>query len=82
MRLLDETAILACAAYVDLNPIRAAIAKTIEDIDFTSAQKRTIDLRSKCSVSSVQCAGNTEAPSSGLTSSLSPDAVDTGGDGT
>ena len=38
MDVLDETAILACAAYVDLNPIRAAMAETIEDSDFTSAQ--------------------------------------------
>ena len=38
VRLLDETAILACAAYVDLNPVRAAMAETIEGSDFTSAQ--------------------------------------------
>ncbi len=40
VRLLDETAILACAAYVDLNPIRAAIAETLEQSDYTSVQKR------------------------------------------
>lgn len=40
VRLLDEAAILACAAYVDLNPIRAAMAETLEASDFTSVQRR------------------------------------------
>ena len=47
VRLLDETAILACAAYVDLNPIRAAMAQTIETSDFTSAQKRAQGLAAR-----------------------------------
>jgi hypothetical protein len=45
VRLLDETAVLACAAYVDLNPIRAAMAQTIETSEYTSAQKRCHDLQ-------------------------------------
>ena len=47
VRLLDETAILACSAYVDLNPIRAAIAETLEGSDYTSVQRRILSMKSQ-----------------------------------
>ena len=38
--LLDEQAVLSCMAYIDLNPIRAGIADTPEQSDYTSIQLR------------------------------------------
>ena len=44
VRLLDEQALLACdwsrRAGIDLNPIRAALAETLESSGFTSVQRR------------------------------------------
>ena len=40
VRLCDEAAILACAVYVDLNPVRAGLARTPEASPYTSVRRR------------------------------------------
>ncbi len=42
--LLTEEALLSCMAYVDLNPVRAAMAETPEGSDYTSIQERIAPL--------------------------------------
>jgi hypothetical protein len=39
--LLDEKALAACMAYVDLNPVRAGLAQTPEQSEYTSIAERT-----------------------------------------
>ena len=46
-KLCDQAAVLSCAVYIDLNPIRAKISKTPEQSKFTSAYERILALKNK-----------------------------------
>ena len=51
--LLGEQALMACMAYVDLNPVRAAMAKTPEDSAHTSIKRRCAAAKSQGRVDGV-----------------------------
>jgi REP element-mobilizing transposase RayT len=54
--LLDERAILGAMAYVDLNPIRAKLAHSLIESDYTSVQERIV-LQAKASAPGSAIAG-------------------------
>ena len=67
--MLDQAAVLACMAYIDLNPIHAGLAETPEESDFTSAQDRIVTRISKKKLAKLRSvfhqekkAGHTEKP--------------------
>jgi REP element-mobilizing transposase RayT len=56
--LLDEAAVLACMAYVDLNPIRAKIADTPETSQHTSIQTRLASIKHNTAPALMPFVGN------------------------
>jgi len=68
VRILDEETLLACAAYVDLNPIRAAMAETLETSEYTSVQRRIESLK--------QLTSSTPSNETTVDSFLSPLTID------
>ena len=62
--LTDAGALMTCKAYVDLNPIRAGLATTLQQSDFTSIKQRIDDYRSTRTASPAFSTGEkTDAPS-------------------
>lgn len=53
--LLDECAVLSAMAYVDLNPIRAGVAKTPESSEFTSIYERIQYIDKQRKMRTKQC---------------------------
>ena len=60
--LTDEASLLACAAYVDLNPIRAAMCEKLEESDHTSVQRRIKSQRGEAVKENTAAADSFLAP--------------------
>ena len=71
--LLDEQALLAAMAYVDLNPIRAGMAETLEDSVHTSVAARLCELKGLSFVP-VAALGSTHTPTAPAADGGNPEA--------
>jgi REP element-mobilizing transposase RayT len=69
--LLDAAALVACCSYVDLNPVRAGIAKSPEASEFTSIHERIHAAERRLEVAAVAPLA-APAPRSGRTEQAAP----------
>jgi len=73
--LLDEKAVLAAMAYVDLNPVRAGMAGTPEESDHTSIQERLRQVQASGVAAQTAAAdGGTQAIDTADAAGKAPDA--------
>jgi REP element-mobilizing transposase RayT len=59
--ILDEEALLATCAYIDLNPVAAGIAKTPEDAPHTSIRQRIDHVRRNADLDTLQAAAKAQS---------------------
>jgi REP element-mobilizing transposase RayT len=59
--ILDEEALLATCAYIDLNPVAAGIAKTPEDAPHTSIKQRVDHARRNADLDTLQAAAKAQS---------------------
>ena len=57
----DEGAVLACMAYVDLNPVRAKLAETLEASEFTSIHDRLTARKARAALAKAEGKGDEAA---------------------
>lgn len=70
--LLDERALIACSAYVDLNRIEAELAASLEESDYTSIQRRIIAAAIRTSMQKMMAKRFTDPTSIATTAVIDP----------
>ena len=68
--ILDEQALLATCAYIDLNPFAAGIAKTPEDAPHTSIKQRVDHVRANGNLETLQTAAAKSIPAARIEANL------------